>query len=116
MKKIALTILCILALSLSCSKTEETIDCALELMFTGVSYSADINDPKLITLTLAYTGTYAVTITWEYGDGISETRTGLGTTHRYDSAGRYEAKANITLSADKHVSCSVSKKKTVDVY
>lgn len=117
MKKIGWLLVGALMLSISCRKTtEEVIDCALELMFSGVSYTADVNDPKLIAFELEYAGTFAVTIAWEYGDGTSETRTGLVTTHRYDSAGRYEAKANITLAADKHVSCSVSKKKTVDVH
>lgn len=117
MKKLGLLIVCALLLSISCKKaTEESIDCIVELLFASISYTANQDDPKEITLTLNYGGEFNISILWEYGDGTSETKTGNTTTHLYSSAGAYPVKANITLSADKHSSCSTSKTKTVDVY
>ncbi len=117
MKKLGLLIFCALMLSLSCKKrADEVIDCGLELLFTSLSYIANPDDPKEIDFSLTqYDEEFTTTVEWLFGDGTSETKTGVTTSNRYDTAGRYEVKANITLSGDHHVSCSVSKSKTVDV-
>lgn len=117
MKKLALLFLCGVFLSLSCKKAvDESIDCITELLFSFVTYTPNSTDPKEITLTLDYAGGFTVNIIWEYGDGTSESKTGTTTVHRYDSAGRYDVKANITLSAEDYSSCSTSRSETVDVY
>ena len=116
MKKLGILVLCALMLSISCKKTtEEIIDCVLELTFTFISYTVSIDDPKQIAFSVNYDEEFTTTVEWLFGDGTSEIKTGVTTTHRYDTAGRYEVKANITLSGDHHVSCSVSKSKTVEV-
>lgn len=117
MKKLSFLLLCALVLSLSCKKAmEESIDCIVELLFSFITYTPNQVDPKEITLTVDYAGGFDITVLWEYGDGKSETKIGTTTTHRYDSAGAYDVKANITLSGENYSSCSTSRSKTVDVY
>lgn len=117
MKKLGFFVLCTMVLSLSCKKTaEESIDCLVELILTTVSYTANPNNPKEITLMVNYGGEFNISVLWEYGDGTSETKVGTSTIHYYAGAGAYDVKANITLSGEHHSSCSTSRSKTVDVY
>lgn len=116
MKKLGYLLVLAMVLSLSCKKAaDEVIDCAVELLFANVTYAENQDDPKEITLTVNYAGEFTISVDWEFGDGTSETKIGPTVTHRYDSAGAYEVKANMTLSADKYSSCSTSKTRTVDV-
>ena len=106
----------IMILSISCSKKEkEAIDCVAELTLATLSYTPNENNPKEITITLEYGGEFTATIVWEFDDGTSKTTVGKTVTHVYTDPGNYEVKANITLSAEDKLSCSVSKKKYIDV-
>jgi len=103
-------------LSFSCSKSEkESIDCVIELTFATISPVASVDNPKEITFTLQYVGDFTATITWEFGDGTSQTVVGTSATHIYNDSGNYDVKANITLSGDDYSSCSTSKSKSVKV-
>jgi len=116
MKKVIFLIIGALVLSLSCKKaTDEAIDCVVELLFTTISYTPNPNDSREITLSITYGGIFDVSVLWEFDDGTTETKSGTSVVHRYDSAGAYAVKANITLSGTDHSSCSTSKSKTINV-
>ena len=116
MKKIFMLVAGIMILSISCSKSEkEAIDCAIELSFATIGHNANVDNPKEVTFTLQYVGSFTATITWEFGDGTSKTVVGTSATHVYSDAGNYEVKANVTLSHDDYSSCSTSKSKHVEV-
>lgn len=116
MKKILFLLAAALILSISCKKTvEESIDCITELMFAAIIHTANPDAPLEVTYELIYGGTHTVTITWEFGDGTSQTVVGTTVTHIYPDAGNYAVKANITLSSADMSSCSTSKEKNVDV-
>jgi len=117
MKKAAWLLAGILILSLACKKkTEEAIDCVIELAFVTFTYEPDQQNPKLITFTLEYAGAYSTSVEWIFDDGSTQTVTGTTVTHTYSEAGSYHVEANITLLAEDKLSCSVSKSRTVDVY
>ena len=80
----------------------------IELTFATLSHTVNPTNPKEITITLEYGGDFTATI-------VCETTVGNTVTHVYADPGNYEVKANITLSAEDKLSCSVSKKKYIDV-
>ena len=116
MKKIIFLLVGAVLLSMSCKKAvEESIDCVMEMLFVTYSYTVDPAIPLEVTYTLNYTGEFAVTITWDFGDGTTQTVAGKTVTHIYPDAGTYQVKALITLSAADRSSCTSSKERSIDV-
>jgi len=116
MRKLTFWAAGMIAVSLSCSESvTESIDCQHELAATFISDSVSLSNPKQWTFTLNYPGSYTVTVRWEYGDGTTETKAGLTTTHVYDTSGYLKVQAEITLSGIDIGSCSVEKEKNITV-
>lgn len=116
MKKVFFIMTGVILLSFSCSKTvRESIDCLSELATTFIADTANTLNPKEVIFTLTYPGSYSVSVLWKYGDGNTEQKTGLITTHVYDSAGGYKVKAEITLSGIDIGSCSGEREKNITV-
>ena len=103
-------------LSFSCCKPDDkSIDCQAELGYVVITYIADTVNPKLITLTLTYEGSYTISVVWRFGDGTPDTVAGKTVTHTYPAAGSYDVEADITLSSPGESSCSGGKGKTIHV-
>ncbi len=80
----------------------DSIDCAAEFISVSLHHVTDMEDPKEVSFDLTYSGSYRVDdqITWDFGDGQSQTRTGLTATHTYASSGNYTVTATVTLRND----------------
>ncbi|WP_336517773.1 PKD domain-containing protein [Pollutibacter soli] len=85
---------------ISCKKdTDDVIDCIAEAAITSLDAAVDNTNPKLVAFKVEYSGTRTIKkIEWQFGDGGTDNTTTLNTTHIYNTAGTYTAKAKVFLS------------------
>lgn len=108
--------LVLLAFFAGCKKTtEQVIDCFAESLLVGVHVNVSAANAKQVVTELRYAGDQPIaSITWEYGDGSTETTTNLTGNHTYAVAGMYTIKAKVTFRKGKS-SCQVDPTKTVTI-
>ncbi len=104
----------LVAVGFSCSKAaKDAIDCLAEALLVSMSHSTDAANSKKINFVINYSGTYTVSsVQWDYGDGQSQTITGLTATHTYAAAGTYTVKTKVTVKNGSS-NCTVEPTKTV---
>lgn len=83
-----------------CKKvTENMVDCLGESLLVSVRADVDASNNKLINFEAHYVGESSVSsVTWDFGDGSSQTFTTKTASHTYSKAGNYMVKAKVTLS------------------
>ena len=101
-KLLALVFLFTLSIfSFSCKDddVENVINCLGESTAFRFDHTLGASDPKVVTLTVSYSGGFALdnTITWEFGDGRSQTANGTTINHTYTSSGTFQAIAKVTI-------------------
>ena len=82
-----------------------------------VSVHLKVNDAngKQVAAELKYLGSKTISgIKWEYGDGSTESTTGLVGNHTYASAGTYTVKARVSFRDGKST-CEVDPTKNVSI-
>lgn len=92
--------------SSSCSSddVEDSIDCLSDIAYVDINHSVD---GKTVTFNVTYSGEHKLDtkIHWDFGDGTTETLTGVTQEHTYNDDGSYQVKANITTrNGDAHCS------------
>lgn len=105
-----------LILLCGCKKTtEKVLDCFGESLLVSVHVTASSANPKLVATELRYSGSRNISsIKWEYGDGATQTTSGLSAAHTYAAAGNYTIKARVSFSQGKS-SCEVDPTKNITV-
>lgn len=98
----------------SCKKTLESIvDCAGETAFKSVHSTIDGTNAKLAHLEARYSGSHSFnSVTWDFGDGKTDTKTAKTIDHLYTAAGTYTVKAKIKIVNGKS-NCESTVTKTV---
>jgi len=101
---------------LQCKKTTESIvDCLGESFLVSVHATTDASNSKKILLEAKYIGSHTLSnVTWEYGDGMSETLNTTTTTHTYVTSGVYTVKAKVKLNSNNN-SCTIEPTKTITI-
>ena len=99
----------------SCEKEiEGIINCLGEATGLNFDHSISSADPKVVTLTVMYSGDFTLqnTVQWDFGDGKKLTTSTTSTTHTYSASGTYTAKAITTVKkGDK--SCEFENMETI---
>ncbi|WP_316815254.1 PKD domain-containing protein [Pedobacter nyackensis] len=100
----------------ACKKTSErVIDCFGESLLVSVHVKIDAANGKQVTTEVKYLGSKTISgVKWEYGDGSTESTTGLTGDHTYVSAGSYTVKARVSFTDGKS-SCEVDPTKNVNI-
>lgn len=114
--KLMMGVLMIGMLFVGCKKSSERIvDCFGESLKLSVHVTVNPNNAKQVSTEVKYWGEKKISgIKWEYGDGATETTTGLTGNHLYASAGTYTVKARVTFTEGKS-SCEVDPTKAVTI-
>jgi hypothetical protein len=113
-KFLSLSVICALVI-IGCSKDlEDAMDCSTELLLVDVTHNIDVQNPKMVTFTINYTGKYTLNnaVNWDFGDGQTQAATGNTIVHTYTDLGTHIAKANIEISRGSS-KCSSTAKETV---
>ncbi|MBV7532497.1 PKD domain-containing protein [Chitinophaga sp. sic0106] len=108
----------LLLLFTACGKTEHTdIDCLGESNSVKFEYAQDPANARKFDYTISYTGDIVITsITFDYGDGKTESLSVLKGTHTYTQPGSYIVKATLTLQNSTGVICAITPAKNVTIY
>jgi hypothetical protein len=118
MKKILLFIPLIALAITACSKDDgkSVVDCFGESLFVDVHHTASAENSRTINFNVTYSGSHTLnnSITWNFGDGTSQTATGTAISHTYAQHGNYTAKANVSINKDSE-SCSYSVNESVSI-
>ena len=102
-------------LLLSCSKDDaaDVVDCAGDALLTFVEHDASDTDPHEITFTVLHGDNPSIrSISWNFGDNITQTSNTNTITHTYAQPGTYHVSLTIHLTN----SCSFDKTKSVTVH
>ena len=89
----------VIFVSSSCSKSAETVvDCIAESLLVSMQHEAAPTNSKEIHFNITYSGSFSFSsVTWDFGDGKSETVNVTSTIHTYTQPGTYSVKAKVNL-------------------
>lgn len=99
-----------------CKKSSKAVvDCFGESLKVSVHVTISSTNSKQITTEVKYWGSKKVSgVKWEYGDGSTESTTGLTGSHTYAAGGAYTIKARVTFTEGKS-SCEVDPTKNINI-
>jgi PKD repeat protein len=99
--------------SSSCSKSAETVvDCIAEALMVSVNHNVSPTNSKEILFNISYSGTLTISsVTWNYGDGKTETLNGTSATHTYSQAGPYTVSKSEFEERQQHMFTRANKKR-----
>lgn len=96
------------------SEIDSVTNCWGQSSRIEIQYSLDPLNAKKITYSVKYEGSGSLSsIKWTFGDG-KPTVEGLKVTHTYETVGKYEVQADVTVRKDGQ-DCTVTGKKEVQV-
>ncbi|RAJ05016.1 hypothetical protein LX64_02170 [Chitinophaga skermanii] len=103
-------------LGFNCKKSADAVvDCLGESLLTSIKVNVDATNPKLVHVEVNYSGSLTVaSVTYNYGDGTTETLTAKTSSHVYTAAGTYTVTTSIKLTRGSST-CTPSPKKTITV-
>lgn len=111
--KLSIFLLSMIMLS-ACSKNdaEDVTDCIGQSLLTIVSHDAVADNPKKIAFSVTHSDDPKIkSITWDFGDNMTESSNSATITHTYTQAGSYQVKLKVYLDN----SCSYDKTQNVTV-
>lgn len=94
-----IVILCLFGTSCDDGIDDNTIDCIKEEVLVKIEHAFDPDDRKTVNLSIDYTGNKTITsVSWDFGDGVNETDSGISTTHTYADTGLYKVLADVNIA------------------
>ncbi|SHM74785.1 hypothetical protein SAMN05444266_110215 [Chitinophaga jiangningensis] len=115
MKQVSLLLFLLLS---ACGKSErQDVDCPGESNAVKFDYVTDPANSRKVDYTISYTGDISITsITFDYGDGKTESLSVLTGSHTYAQPGVYIVKATLTLQNSTGVICAITPAKRVTIF
>lgn len=104
-----------IVLLLSCNKDDasDVVGCAGYALLTIVDYDASDTDPHEITFTVLHGDNPSIrSISWNFGDNITQNSNTNTITHTYAQPGTYQVSLTVHLAN----SCSFDKTKSITVH
>ena len=93
-----IVIICLPGTSCDDGIDNNTIDCIKQETLIKIEHSFDPDDRKTVNLSIDYTGGKTIkSVSWHFGDGISEADSDISTTHTYTDTGLYKVTADVDI-------------------